>query len=76
VRGKVPILNHIFADFCAYIYLKQMFFVDIIKNAYQWQRELYIDVIASFIKSFIPGKESQPTISGCCQCVSPILIKC
>jgi hypothetical protein len=30
---------------------------------------LYTDVIASFIKSFIQG---QPTISGCCQCVSPI----
>ena len=57
VRGKVPILNHIFAALCAYIYLKQMYFVDIINNAYQWQRKLYSDVIASFIKNFIPGKE-------------------
>jgi hypothetical protein len=57
VRGKVPILNHIFAAFCAYIYLKQICFLDIINNAYQWQRELYSDIIASFIKNFIPGKE-------------------
>jgi hypothetical protein len=71
VRGKVPILNHIFAALCAYIYLKQICFVDMINNAYQWQRELYTDVIASFIKSFIQG---QPTISGCCQCVSPNMV--
>ncbi len=30
---------------------------DRISNAYQWQRELYNDVAASFVSSFIVGKE-------------------
>lgn len=57
VRGKVPILNHLFAALCSYIHLQQMQFTDIISNAYQWQRELYTDVVASFVKSFIVGKD-------------------
>ncbi len=57
VRGKVPILNHIFAALCSYIHLQQMRFGDIISNAYQWQRELYKDVMASFVKGFMVGKE-------------------
>jgi len=57
VRGKVPILNHIFAALCSYIHLQQMRFGDIISNAYQWQRELYKDVVASFVKGFMVGKE-------------------
>jgi len=57
VRSKVPILNHIFAALCSYIHLQQMRFADIISNAYQWQRELYKDVVASFVKGFMVGKE-------------------
>lgn len=57
VRGKVPILNHLFAALCSYIHLQQMQFSDIISNAYQWQRELYKDVVASFVKGFMVGKE-------------------
>lgn len=34
-----------------------MRFGDIISNAYQWQRELYKDVVASFVKGFMVGKE-------------------
>jgi hypothetical protein len=57
VRGKVSILNHLFAALCCYIHLQQMRFGDIISNAYQWQRELYKDVVASFVKDFMVGKE-------------------
>lgn len=57
VRGKVPILNHIFAALCSYVYLQQMQFTDLISNAYQWQRELYKDIVASFVSNFIVGKE-------------------
>ena len=57
VRGKVPILNHIFAALCSYVHLQRMQFTDLISNAYQWQRELYNDVVASFVSSFISGKE-------------------
>ncbi len=57
VRGKGSILNHIFAALCSYVHLQRMQFTDFISNAYQWQRELYKDVVASFIGSFIAGKE-------------------
>jgi len=45
VRGKVLILNHIFAALCSYVHLQSMQFGDLISNAYQWQRELYKDVV-------------------------------
>lgn len=57
VRGKGPILNHLFAALCSYVHLQQMQFTDLINNAYQWQRDLYKDVVASFVSSFIAGKE-------------------
>jgi len=57
VRGKVPILNHIFAALCGYAHLQQMQFTDLIINAYQWQRELYQEVVASFVRHFIVGKD-------------------
>jgi len=57
VRGKVSILNHIFASLCSFVHLQQMQMTDFIKNAYQWKRQLYSDVIASFIHSFIPNKQ-------------------
>jgi hypothetical protein len=57
VRGKGPILNHIFAVLCGYVHLQQMQFTDFISTAYQWQRELYKKVVASFVSRFIGGKE-------------------
>lgn len=30
---------------------------NIISNAYCWQRDLYQDVVAAFVRSFIVGKE-------------------
>lgn len=57
VRGKVPILNHIFAALCSYVHLQRMQFTDLISNAYQWQRDLYKDVVASFVSGFTAGKE-------------------
>ncbi|MDP2902239.1 MAG: hypothetical protein Q8N96_03915, partial [Methylovulum sp.] len=57
VRGKVPILNHIFAALCGYVHLQRMQFADIISNAYQWQKALYKDVVASFVTGFMIGKE-------------------
>ncbi len=57
VRRKVPILNHIFAALCSYVHLQRMQFTELIGHAYQWQRDLYQDVVASFVSSFITGKE-------------------
>lgn len=57
VRSKVAILNHIFAALCGYVHLQQMQFTEIICNAYQWQKALYQDVVATFVTSFMVGKE-------------------
>lgn len=57
VRGKVPILNHIFASLCSFVHLQKMQIIDIIQNEYQWKRGLYTEVIAEFVKNFMPGKE-------------------
>jgi Transposase DDE domain len=57
VRGKVPILNHIFASLCSFVYLRQMQMTDFIKNPYHWKRNLYTDAISAFIHNFIPDKQ-------------------
>ena len=57
VRGKVPIRNHLFAALCSYVHLQQMRFTDMISNAYQWQKGLYKEVVASFVKSFMLDKD-------------------
>ena len=57
VRSKVAILNHVFAALCGYVHLQQMQLTDMILNAYQWQKALYQDVIATFITRFMVGKE-------------------
>jgi hypothetical protein len=54
VRSKVAIANHIFASLCSFIQLQQMRMSQLIANAYQWQRNLYSDVVANFIRTFIP----------------------
>jgi Transposase DDE domain len=57
VRGKVPIMNHIFAALCGFLQLQKMQFLSLISNAYQWQRELFTHVVASFIKGFVLDKD-------------------
>ena len=57
VRTKVAILNHIFASLCSFVHLQQMTLTDLIKNAYQWKRELFTQVIETFIRGFTPGKD-------------------
>lgn len=72
VRTKVAIGNPIVASLCSFIQLQQMHMPQLIANAYQWRRELYSDVIADFIRSFIPNADYlTPPISERCQCVSP-----
>jgi hypothetical protein len=57
VRGKVPILNHIFAALNAFLQLQKMQFTQAIENAYQWKRQLFAAVVGDFVKKFIPGTE-------------------
>jgi hypothetical protein len=56
VRSKIAILNHIFASLCGYIYLQKLCAMDVIANCYRLQRDLFQEVIASFIKEFIVDK--------------------
>ncbi len=57
VRGKVPILNPIFAALCSFVQLQEMQFTHAIVNAYQWKTELFTQVVAAFVTGLIPGKE-------------------
>ena len=57
VRGKTPILNHIFAALCSFVQLQEMRFTHAIVNAYQWKTELFSQVVGAFVTGFIPGKE-------------------
>ena len=57
VRGAGPIRNHLFAALCSYVHLQRLQITELISSVYQWQRELYQDVVASFISSFIVGKD-------------------
>jgi len=57
VRGKVPIRNHIFAALCAHVQLQHMQMTELITNAYQWQRDLYREVVAHFVSHFVQGKD-------------------
>ena len=55
VRNKMAVKNHIFAAICGYVKLQQMRATDVIKNCYRLQRDLFNEVIASFIKTCIPS---------------------
>lgn len=57
VRGKVPILNHIFAALCSFVQLQEMRFTHAIVNAYQWKKKLFTQAVATFVIGFIPAKE-------------------
>ena len=57
VRGKVPLLNHIFAALCSFVQLQEMRFAHAIVNAYQWKTQLFTQAVAAFVTGFIPGKE-------------------
>jgi hypothetical protein len=49
VRSAAPIRNHIFAALCSFVHLTKMQTTQLISNAYQWKRELFSQVIATFI---------------------------
>lgn len=57
VRSKTPIQNHIFAAICGFVHLQQMQLAEIFSNAYQWQRDLFKDTVATFVSGFMQGKD-------------------
>jgi len=44
---------------------------EIIRNAYQWRKALYQDVVAAFVNSFMVGKDYLTHTTDFRQCVSP-----
>jgi hypothetical protein len=69
VRGQVSIRNHIFSALGGYVQLQRMGAMDLISNCYRLQRDLFNNVIASFIRSIIPSMENlnsqfQPAVNA------------
>ena len=54
VRGKGAIKNHLFAAICGYVQLQKLRAMEVISNCYRLQRDLFNEVIASFISGFMP----------------------
>ena len=57
VRRRLPIQNHIFAAICGFVHLRQMQLAQLFENAYQWQRDLFTEVVVGFVAEFVQGKE-------------------
>jgi hypothetical protein len=57
VRGKTPILNHIVAAICAYVHVQKLCTLDVIANCYRLQRDLFREVITTFIHDFVVDKD-------------------
>jgi len=57
VRTAAAIQNHVFAAICGYVQLQRLCFMDVLKNGYQLQRNLFNGVVAEFVRSFMSGKE-------------------
>ncbi len=55
VRNKRAINNHIFSAICGFVQLQKLSFADVINNCYGVQRNLFNDVMASFIDTFMPN---------------------
>ena len=55
VRGKVAVKNHLFAAIFGYVELQRLKAMDVISNCYKLRRDLFNEVISSFIKSFAPS---------------------
>jgi hypothetical protein len=69
VRGQVPIRNHIFSALCGYVQLQRLCAMELISHCYRLQRDLFKDVIATFIHSIMPNMENlnsqfQPVVNA------------
>ena len=54
VRGKVAVQNHVFSSLLAFTQLQVMRVADVISNCYRLHRDLFNQVISSFINDFSP----------------------
>jgi hypothetical protein len=54
VRSKGAIKNHLFAAICGYVQLQKLSAMSLINNCYSIQRNLFNEVVAAFIGTFMP----------------------
>jgi len=52
VRGKLAIRNHLFAAICGFVQLQKLSAIQVLKNCYAIQRNLFNDVIRAFVQEF------------------------
>jgi hypothetical protein len=69
VRSKGAIKNHLFAAICGFVQLQKLSTMALINNSYSLQRNLFNDVIASFMGTFMPSMghlnpEFQPVVNA------------
>lgn len=57
VRGAQAIKNHLFSAIYGFVQLQKMTAMDLIGNCYRLRRDLFNEIIAEFIKGFVPGKD-------------------
>jgi hypothetical protein len=57
VRTPAAIQNHGFAAICGYTQWQRLCLMDVLKNGYPVQQNLFNGVIAEFVRAFMPGKE-------------------
>ena len=57
VLRRLLIQNHIFAAICGFVHLRQMQLAQLFENTYQWQRDLFAEVVAGFVAEFVQCKE-------------------
>jgi hypothetical protein len=58
VRGKQATKNHLFAAIYSYVQLQRLTTIQAIKDCYHLRRELFTDVVRSFVSEFLIGKEN------------------
>ena len=64
VRGEPAVKTHIFAAICGFVELQRLCAVDLLRNCYALQRDLFNNVISAFVKSFAPTmKRLEPEFS-------------
>lgn len=64
VRSEAAVKTHIFSAICGFVELQRLCAVDIIRNCYALQRDLFNNVIAAFVENFAPTmKRLEPEFS-------------
>lgn len=55
MRSKIAIKNHLFAAICGYAQLQKLRAMELISIGYRLRRDLFNEVTASFIGTFMPS---------------------